>query len=197
MTLAVQSVTILFTDLVGSTAMYEEMGDAAAFNLVWTHFDILTDIVKTWRGSVVKTIGDAIMAAFVRPEDALRAASELHDRVGAYVQDQGHTHPIKLKVGLHEGPAIVVRLNDRLDYFGGAVNLAARVQGQSEGDDIVITRHVASRTDDATALRELDWFSAELQADLKGLDAPVPLLRFHRTRTDTDEAGVAAVDMEL
>ncbi len=195
--LAVQSVTILFTDLVGSTAMYEEIGDAAAFNLVWTHFDILTDIVGAHRGAIVKTIGDAIMAAFPHPDDALRAASALHDRVEAYVRDQGHTHPCKLKVGLHEGPAIVVQLNDRLDYFGGAVNLAARVQGRSEGEDIVVTRHVARRTDDCSTLRSLDWHSEDFSASLKGLDEPVPLLRFRRTSTEPADGAFEALDMEL
>ena len=195
--LAVQSVTILFTDLVGSTAMYERIGDAAAFDLVWTHFDILTDIVRSYRGAIVKTIGDAIMAAFVHPEDALRAANELHDRVESYVQDHGHTHPCKLKVGLHEGPAIVVQLNDRLDYFGGAINLAARVQGMSEGEDIVVTRHVFARTEQAAVLRDLGWQSEEFCAELKGLDAPVPLLRFRRATSRPGEDAFEALDMEL
>jgi class 3 adenylate cyclase len=195
--LAVGSVTILFTDLVGSTAMYEAIGDAAAFDLVWTHFDILTDIVRSHRGAIVKTIGDAIMAAFARPDDALRAAHVLHDRVEAYVQDQGHEHPCKLKVGLHEGPAIVVRLNDRLDYFGGAVNLAARVQGTSEGEDIVVSRHVARRTDDCAPLREAGWFSEDFRASLKGLGDAVPLLRFRRTATEPGGDSFEALDMDL
>lgn len=195
--LAVQSVTILFTDLVGSTAMYEEIGDAAAFNLVWTHFEILHDIVGDSRGAIVKTIGDAIMAAFVHPEDALKAASELHDRVEEYVQNAGHTHPCKLKVGMHEGPAIVVKLNERLDYFGGTVNLAARVQGKSEGEDIIVSRHVAKRTDDCNTLRGLGWFSEDFTAELKGIDGPVTLLRFTRHSDTVSGSGFEALDMEL
>jgi class 3 adenylate cyclase len=195
--LAVQSVTIMFTDLVGSTAMYESIGDAAAFNLVWTHFHILTDIVRDCRGAIVKTIGDAIMAAFMHPDDALRAANELHDRVEAYVQEQGHEYPCKLKVGLHEGPAIVVQLNDRLDYFGGTINLAARVQGQSEGEDIVVTGHIARRTEDCTALRDLGWFSEDYRATLKGLEDAVHLLRFRRTRPEGGGDSFEALDMEL
>ncbi len=194
--LAVESVTILFTDLVGSTAMYGELGDAKAFNLVWTHFSVLEDIVARHGGAIVKTIGDAIMAAFWKPTEALRAASELHDLVEEHVAAEGHTHPVTLKVGMHEGPSIVVTLNDRLDYFGRTVNLAARVESKSDGDDILVSRHMAEITDDCSTLRALGWFSEDLVAELKGIEEPVRLLRFRRTR-DSGDGGFEALDMEL
>lgn len=194
--LAVESVTILFTDLVGSTAMYGELGDARAFNLVWTHFSVLEEIVARHGGAIVKTIGDAIMAAFWKPTSALLAASELHDLVERHVASEGHTHPVTLKVGMHEGPSIVVTMNDRLDYFGRTVNLAARVESRSDGDDIVVSRHLARITEDCSALRDLGWFSEDLVAELKGIEEPVRLLRFKRTR-DSGDGSFEALDMEL
>lgn len=176
--LAVESTTILFTDLVGSTAMYDRLGDAKAFSLVWTHFDILHEIVERYRGAIVKTIGDAIMAVFARPHDALAAADELHARVAEYCRSKGHEHPVQLKVGLHEGPSIAVTANERLDYFGQTVNLAARVQAMSEGEDIVLTKALAERVDDAKLLRERGWKSTPMQAYAKGFPQPIAVLRF-------------------
>jgi class 3 adenylate cyclase len=176
--LGVESAAILFTDLVGSTAMYESLGDASAFSLVWTHFDALKEIVSAHRGSIVKTIGDAVMAVFMRPEDALLAAGELHARVGEFCKEKGHAHPVMLKIGIHQGPCIAVTLNDRLDYFGSTVNLAARVEAQSKGGDIIVSRALAEQTKDAEALRMLGWRSEAIAAHCKGFSEPIPMLRF-------------------
>jgi len=188
--LSVESVTILFTDLVGSTQMYGDIGDARAFGLVWTHFEILGDIVRDTGGATVKTIGDAIMAAFSRPEDAMKAAVLLHKRVADYCADKGHEYPVALKIGLHEGPCIVVTLNERLDYFGQTVNTAARVQGLSDGGDIVLTPHIAERTDDAAPLRDGGWLSESFAARMKGLDGEQTLLRFSR-----EDVAATQIDM--
>jgi class 3 adenylate cyclase len=176
--LAVESTTILFTDLVGSTAMYNDLGDAKAFSLVRTHFDILHELVQKHQGAIVKTIGDAIMAVFTKPENALRAAHELHAEVDRYVRQKGHDRGVELKVGLHEGPCIAVTLNDKLDYFGTTVNLAARVQNLSRGGDIVVTESLARVTTDCEALRQHGWKSEAMQAHAKGFSQPVPVLRF-------------------
>ncbi|MBK8205482.1 MAG: adenylate/guanylate cyclase domain-containing protein [Planctomycetes bacterium] len=178
--LAVEDATILFTDVVGSTALYNSLGDAKAFALVRTHFDILHEIVEKFRGAIVKTIGDAIMAVFTRPDAALQAAAELHAHANAYVRQQGHTAGVQLKVGLHVGPCIAVTLNERLDYFGTTVNLAARVQHLSEGGDIMVSNALAERTDNCAPLREQQWQSRNEQAYAKGFAEPVPVLRWTR-----------------
>ncbi|MCK6548658.1 DUF5939 domain-containing protein [Myxococcota bacterium] len=178
--LAIERATILFTDLVGSTAMYQALGDASAFSLVWTHFDVLREVVGAHRGAIVKTIGDAIMAVFLRPEDALDAAAELHARVGSFCRERGHVYPVSLKIGMHDGPCIAVTLNDRLDYFGSTVNLAARVEAQSQGDDIVVSEALATRTSGAEQLTARGWIAERLSARCKGFTDPIPMLRFHR-----------------
>ncbi len=179
--LSIESVTILFTDLVGSTAMYGALGDAKAFNLVWIHFDLLVDIVRARGGAIVKTIGDAIMATFVRPADAVLAAADLHDRIADHVRDAGHDYPVALKIGIHSGPSIVVTLNDRLDYFGTTVNLAARTEAQSRGADIVLTKTTLENAEGAEAVLEAKGYRAEeFEGDAKGFDAPIPMVRWVR-----------------
>ena len=87
---------------------------------------------------------------------------------------------IAIKLGLHQGPCIVVTSNDRLDYFGSTVNLAARLQGQSKGGDIVLSAALAADPAVAPMLERLqaEGVAAELdQAALKGFDRPLP---FHR-----------------
>ncbi len=168
----VSQVALLFTDLQGSTALYERVGDAAAYNMVREHFALLAAIVRDHDGAVVKTIGDAVMAAFSDPAQAVRAALAMQAEIGS------SSHAVRdlvLKVGVHAGPSVVVTLNDRLDYFGSTVNMAARLQGQSTGGDIVLSSSVA----DDPAVREV---LAAVPKDretvaLKGFAEPVGFIR--------------------
>src|SRR6516165_8928366 len=128
--LKITSLTFLFTDLRGSTELYERVGDLAAFDLVRAHFQILNEIVATEAGAVVKTIGDAVMATFPTPDRAVAAALRMRDAMNRLKNgDNGRDgHDLLLKIGIHEGPCLAVVLNDRQDYFGTTVNIAARVQ---------------------------------------------------------------------
>lgn len=167
----VSQVALLFSDLRGSTALYERMGDAAAYNVVREHFALLAAIVRDHDGAVVKTIGDAVMASFGDPADAVRAALAMQTRIA----DQELT----LKLGVHMGPSVVVTLNDRLDYFGSTVNMAARLQGQSDGGDVVLSRAVAD--DPAVQSVIADVSKREEEVALKGFDRPVGFVRLlHR-----------------
>lgn len=133
--------TILFTDLKNSTQMYEDIGDALSFSLVRDHFTVMDGAIDAHGGAIVKTIGDAVMAVFDDPVAALRSAFRMQRDLQAFNAASGRP-PLTLKVGLHSGPGIAVTLNDRLDYFGTTVNMAARVQGESVGDDIVVSEAV-------------------------------------------------------
>jgi class 3 adenylate cyclase len=170
---SVAEVTVLFTDLKDSTATYGRLGDASAFGLVRDHFAILTDIVRTHEGAIVKTIGDAIMAAFLDPAQALTAAYAMHDGIARLRAIDGE--PVVLKVGLHAGPCFAVTLNERLDYFGTVVNMAARIQSQSVGGDTVIDEEVAARPSVAALLegRAVETYEAEL----KGISGTRRLVR--------------------
>ena len=136
--LKITSLTFLFTDLKGSTALYERVGDLAAFDLVRAHFHALLEIISSEKGAVVKTIGDAVMATFIRPEQALAAGLRMRAAMDALNAERG-TEDLVVKIGIHEGPCLAVMLNERQDYFGQTVNIAARVQGLSTSQAIHVT----------------------------------------------------------
>ena len=134
--LKITSLTFLFTDLKGSTALYDRVGDIVAYDLVREHFRVLHEIVASEAGAVVKTIGDAVMATFPTPDRALAAALRMRNSVRDLKND------LLIKIGIHEGPCLAVTLNDRLDYFGQTVNIAARVQGLADSRAIFATKSV-------------------------------------------------------
>lgn len=163
----VSQVALLFSDLRGSTALYERVGDAVAYNIVRKHFALLASIVRDHNGAVVKTIGDAVMAAFGDPADAVKAALTMQQRIT--------DHELVLKLGIHAGPSVMVNLNDRLDYFGSTVNMAARLQGQSEGGDIVLSQAVAH--DPAVRPLLVGHAAREESVALKGFSSPIGFVR--------------------
>jgi class 3 adenylate cyclase len=169
--LALKNLTLLFTDLKGSTELYSRMGDMRAYGLVGEHFGILRDVVAERGGAVVKTIGDAVMASFPTPAPALEAAMVMNREVGK-VGD------LELKIGLHAGPCIAVDLNERLDYFGQTVNIAARVQGIADSRQIVCTDPVRDAPGAAEVIAELNSVGAREMAALKGVAGEVGVWRY-------------------
>ncbi|MGZ6143991.1 MAG: adenylate/guanylate cyclase domain-containing protein, partial [Myxococcales bacterium] len=141
--LKIASLTVLFTDLKGSTALYDKVGDLVAYDLVREHFRVLTEVVRGEGGAVVKTIGDAVMATFPTPQQGLSAALRMRPAMKKLNEERGHDpESLELKIGLHEGPCLAVTLNERLDYFGQAVNIAARVQALADSNAIFATQPV-------------------------------------------------------
>jgi class 3 adenylate cyclase len=136
--LKITSLTFLFTDLKGSTELYERVGDLVAYDLVKAHFRILNEVVAAEAGAVVKTIGDAVMATFPTPDRALAAALRMREALRDLDQD------LLLKIGIHEGPCLAVTLNDRQDYFGQTVNIASRVQNLADSRAIFATGPVVT-----------------------------------------------------
>src|SRR4029453_6251333 len=133
--ISVGTLTVLFTDLKNSTRLYREIGDATAFGRVMNHFDVLRKAIAEQDGAIVKTIGDAVMAVFRRPVAAVLAVREAQKELASAT----YGNPLTLKAGIHTGPCIAVTLNDRLDYFGSTVNLAARLQGLSTGAEVIVS----------------------------------------------------------
>ncbi len=135
--ISIGSVTLMFTDLRNSTRLYRKIGDASAFGRVREHFDFLEEAIASEGGAIVKTMGDAVMATFQHPVAALRAVWNAQTKIAARGEPM-----LWLKVGLHKGPCIVVNLNDRLDYFGSTVNIAARLPGFSQGGELIFSEAV-------------------------------------------------------
>jgi class 3 adenylate cyclase len=166
--LKITSLTFLFTDLKGSTALYERVGDLAAFDLVRAHFSALLEIIAAEKGAVVKTIGDAVMATFVRPEHALAAGLKMRAAMDKLNAQRG-SNDLVVKIGIHEGPCLAVMLNERQDYFGQTVNIAARVQSLSTSQEIHITAPVIDAPEVATILEKEAIKPIQKQAALRGI----------------------------
>ncbi|HKY35276.1 MAG TPA: DUF5939 domain-containing protein [Polyangiaceae bacterium] len=174
--LRVARVALLFTDLTDSTALYSRVGDAKAFKVVHEHFDLLMSIVAARRGTLVKTIGDAVMAAFVEERDAVAAAIEMLERFPTFRGGLPEAGSTFLKVGVHAGPCYVVTANGILDYFGQTVNLAARLQGAAGAGEVILVEALADEA------KEHGWLGKHqpgerFDAVLKGLDVPVRVTR--------------------
>ncbi len=166
--LKITSLTFLFTDLKGSTALYERVGDLAAFDLVRAHFHALLEIISAEKGAVVKTIGDAVMATFNRPEQALAAGLRIRGAMDKLNVERG-TNDLVVKIGIHEGSCLAVMLNERQDYFGQTVNIAARVQGLSTSQAIHITGPVIDAPAVAAILDREAITPIQKQAALRGI----------------------------
>ena len=170
--LKITSLTFLFTDLKGSTALYERVGDLVAFDLVRAHFHALLEIISSEAGAVVKTIGDAVMATFVRPEQAVAAGLRMRAAMDTLNAQRG-TQDLVIKVGIHEGPCLAVMLNERQDYFGQTVNIAARVQGLSTSRAMHITGPVIDAPAVAMLLEKAAIKPLQKDAALRGISDKV------------------------
>lgn len=175
--ISVGSLAIVFTDLKDSTHLYRTIGDAPAFGRVMSHFDVLRAAVAAHDGAIVKTMGDAIMAVFQRPVNALRAVLQAQETLA-------RPPSLRLKAGIHAGPCIAVTLNERLDYFGSNVNIAARLVDLSDGSDVVISAAVRSDPEVAAwlAANNGPLSAVPLEATLKGFgEERFELYRVRRT----------------
>jgi len=166
--LKITSLTFLFTDLKGSTALYERVGDLVAFDLVRQHFRVLHEVVAAQAGAVVKTIGDAVMATFPTPDRALAAALRMREEM-ARINAERNSEDFLLKIGIHEGPCLAVTLNNNQDYFGQTVNLAARVQGLASSRAIFVTKPVVENPQSAKILESSGLHPTMQNAALRGI----------------------------
>ena len=170
--LKITSLTFLFTDLRGSTELYERVGDLVAFDLVRAHFQVLHEIVAAEAGAVVKTIGDAVMATFPTPDRAMAAALRMRQAM-VDLNDRNGRQDLLLKIGVHEGPCIVVTMNERQDYFGQTVNIASRVQGLANSQSIFATGPVVDDLKTAALLQQKALMPESHNVSLKGIEREV------------------------
>jgi len=177
---------ILFTDLVGSTSMYEREGDAVAYALVRAHFERLFVVVEKHEGRVVKTVGDAVMASFPSALLAAEAGLAAVDAIRALSVDDARARGLALRVGVHLGPCLAVEANGNIDYFGRTVNVAARVESLGGRDELVLSDTVRAAYGVEAWLASIK--GAQVRADeamVKGVDRPVQVTRIVRPSSTT------------
>jgi class 3 adenylate cyclase len=175
--LSIATLAFMFTDLTGSTAMYQAVGQARAFRLVQDHFQVLGTAISRHHGALVKTIGDAVMATFSSGADALAAAFEIQRDIRSLQAPEGIDPGHLVKIGLHQGPCLAVNLNDRLDYFGTTVNAAARIEHECHGGEIVASLAVCRSDEAARRLAESGAERQEELVHLRGISEALPVYR--------------------
>ncbi len=141
-------VTVMFTDIKGSTNYFETYGDIEGRLMVQKHNEILFPLVEKHRGRVIKTIGDAIMAAFEEPVEAVRSAIDMQEALFEYNRKKKEKKDqIQIRIGVNTGEGLV----EKKDIFGDVVNVAARVESLTEPNEIMISSPVyeeVRKTDD-------------------------------------------------
>jgi eukaryotic-like serine/threonine-protein kinase len=148
----VSTVTFLVTGLdpAQADALYQGLGDARAFGVIHEHFRLLGDAIRRGGGAVIKTHGEGLDASFGDVTSAVRTALELPGRLAA---DES-TRPLRLRVGIHRGPALAATLNDQLDYFGTTAREAAATLDHARGGELILTRAVTDDPEVAALLGE-------------------------------------------
>ena len=149
--LQVRDVTLVFTDIQGSSAIYRELGDLQAYRQVREHFQLLFTAIRDGGGTVIKTMGDSVLATFPNPlkavHTALHTTERMRDATG-----------VTIRAAIHRGPALAVTLNDRLDFFGTTVNTTARMESECGSDELCVSDGIL----DAAGVREaLDSYRVE------------------------------------
>ncbi|MEM7027399.1 MAG: adenylate/guanylate cyclase domain-containing protein [Pseudomonadota bacterium] len=131
------NLAIMFADISGSTRLFEVLGDSTARVAIADTLTVLTDVVHTYNGTVIKTIGDEIMCTFPTADDAASAACDMHEDLEEINATQDSDKPeIKIRIGMHFGPALL----EGGDVFGDAVNVAARMAAQAKGGQVITTK---------------------------------------------------------
>jgi class 3 adenylate cyclase len=165
--------TILFTDLVGSTKFYEVEGDTVAFTEVKEHFNKTYEVVQKHDGVIVKTIGDAVMAAFSHQVDAVKAGIELQK----YFSPTNPKTRLRLRVTLNTGSCLAVNLNSNIDYFGNTVNLAAKIQAVAGAGEIAFTENVLKDPDLQKLIQDEKIPLEKLDFEMKWSKITIPVYR--------------------
>lgn len=171
---SVSELAILFADIGGSTALYQRVGDTKAHQMIMDCLNAMRRSVETAGGELLRTVGDAVLAKFDDCDSAFDAAKAMH---GAFCNS-----PLSVRVGFHWGEAIP----DQGDVYGNAVNIAARVSGLANTDEIMVTQEVVSR------LSVVNAASAQLldRISVKGVEEPLEIHRLQWRQEDVDQATV-------
>ncbi len=159
---------ILFTDIKGSTKLYNDIGDSKAFQLVLDHFKILFEEIRKYEGVPIKTMGDGVMGIFPKTEYALKAAMESQRRIIEYFENRNEK--VQVKMGLHSGQTLVVTLNERIDYFGSTVNLASRISSQADANEVLISEDVFNSGNSKKIIAQYARTIKKTRQKFKGLE---------------------------
>jgi adenylate cyclase len=132
---------ILFADVVGSTRLFEAMGDVRARDMVATCIDVMREATEQHNGTLIKTIGDEVMSTFPTADDALNAAGQMQKQIAAHTELRVEGQPVSIRIGCHFGPVVL----ENRDVFGGSVHTANRMTSQAKAGQIITTSATVER----------------------------------------------------
>jgi adenylate cyclase len=192
-------VAVLFADVVGSTRLYELLGDNRARALILACIEVMREATERNRGTLIKTIGDEILAIFPTPDDAVNAASEMHQDVAARPDLLVQGQHVSIRIGCHYGPVVF----EHKDIFGASVHTANRVTSQAKAGQVILSAEAmrrcspewgaVSRRVDVTALRglaeeielyEVVWQQEDATSMLPSIEVGGHRRRHARVRVD-------------
>ena len=150
---------ILFSDVVGSTRLFELLGDMRARDMIATCIDVMRNATEKNSGTVIKTMGDEVMATFPSADEALTAAAQMQQQITANSQLKIDGHAVAIRVGCHFGPVVL----ENRDVFGATVHTANRMTSQAKAGQIVTTAATVAQL-------SADWRAAVRQIDVTGED---------------------------
>jgi class 3 adenylate cyclase len=146
MTPKTKNIGIMFADVVGSTQLFEVLGDDMARTTIAETLELLTNVINSHSGTVIKTIGDEVMCTFPEADDSANAATEMQETLEDANDMREEGPKIKIRIGMHFGPALL----EGGDVFGDAVNIAARMAAQAKGGQIITTKTTIDLLDPVT-----------------------------------------------
>ncbi|HVO07410.1 MAG TPA: adenylate/guanylate cyclase domain-containing protein [Burkholderiaceae bacterium] len=132
---------ILFADVVGSTRLFETLGDQRARAMVAICIDVMRTATEEHNGTVIKTIGDEVMATFPKADDALDAAGQMQKQIAAHAELKMDGQPVAIRIGCHFGPVVL----EARDVFGASVHTANRMTSQAKAGQIITTSATVER----------------------------------------------------
>ena len=141
-----KNIGIMFADVAGSTQLFEILGDDQARTTIAETLELLTNVINGHNGTVIKTIGDEVMCTFPEPDDSANAATEMQETLEDANEMREEGPEIKIRIGMHFGPALL----EGGDVFGDAVNVAARMAAQAKGGQIITTKTTIDLLDPVT-----------------------------------------------
>ena len=141
-----KNIGIMFADVVGSTQLFEVLGDDVARATIAETLELLTNVTNGHGGTVIKTIGDEVMCTFPEADDSANAATEMQETLEDANDMREEGPKIKVRIGMHFGPALL----EGGDVFGDAVNVAARMAAQAKGGQIITTKTTIDLLDPVT-----------------------------------------------
>lgn len=195
---ALRDVSILFADIVGSTHLYERLGDQVALLIVQDTLAAVTEAVTAHQGRVVKTIGDEVMAVFDGPEAGFAAAIDIRRRTTTLPPLPGTGGGVQMRIGLHFGPALM----EEGDYFGDTVNIAARLVALANPDQILTTGDLVDRLppdqqDEATEFAAIEIKGRQDAVRVAQVNAGMPRQETTRIGFARSAAPLRAVEVKL